>query len=975
MNRWTALLGFAAILVFFCVGCSGGNKLPSVPDIPTANDNNGGLTSVAASSYGTFGEIYLLGYYDCIFDIENETFDITPNRTVEFTLNLVPFLNKMIIPPNGITLDNIVIHQDDPSFLGVDVEFSIYHPFPGFDQYQGYDVMGVIITDGASAMDYEHLRVSEHGTDLYMTNADGYTRWFNPTEFTTELIFGYAPGGFQNYAGDATLNPYKYYAKHLGKDDNLWSFLTVGPNFDGLFESGIGRTMELEFPIPEPGIQFGYAVILAWEDEGPDGPYNPYHHDEAMAANITQTPDLYYNEIDGSGGDLILDIELFAWKQQPTTIKLESGVLQNVVPFHAETYASPGGEYYSTYHVEVAADPFVGTDHEAWVIAEYSDFDYSNGLVGIPHAEGPLAAFFRHPLLISDSPYNQPPECDLTSDPEVDYEGPLPVIIQFNANGYDPEGGTLIYQWSENGVDWESDAITKDYEYTENGYYSVYVKVTDIEGDFTICSEVDFLVNQPPECDLDSDPILPYSGPLPVDIEFDASGSYDPDSDDITFAWDIDDDGEFDDGTDPVISVNYDTEGTYSVCVRVTDSYGAQCESCFDDFSVVEALDHPWPSWMGGDLNQCASEYVGYGDATASGTPKWTFSASTQGHSGCVIASDGSIYFTTWNCALYGVYPDGTEKWKFDPITPWVSFCPALDDEGYVYTCMGSSSVNYLYKVDPDTGSQVWLCYLSGTPCYATAPSIGHDGSIYVIWSTAYNSGYIQQVLSDGTKGWNYGIPSSAYSYTFQLGSAILPNGNIIATGGTHGRIICFEPDGGGTPLWEYQHNWWILHTPAVGPEGNIYFTDYHGYSINAINEDGNFLWSYDTGFYMWASPAVDPETGNIFVGDRTGHFRCFSPDGDGYGGGDVIWDHVFSGTGIDGTAAIDANGDVYVAVGHQPSAPFVGVVKMDGSNGDILWQSDDIGYLVTHAPAIGADGSIFMTGHSAANALYAWGD
>ena len=949
------------------MGCSSG-KIPTSPEIEFD------MTSDAAASEISQSKTYLLGYYDCMLDIENESIEIVPNRTVDFTLNIVPFLNKMAIPQYGITFDSIVLHNDDPLFLGVDVVFSVYHPFPGYDQYQGYDLMGVVIGDGSSTLSYENLRVAERGTDLYMTNPDGYTRWFNPSEFTTELIFGWAPGGYQNYEGNATLNPYKYYAKHLEKDQDLWSFLTVGPNFDGLFESGIGRTMKLEFPIPDPGISFGYAVVLAWEDEGPDGPYHSYHRDEAVAANITQTPDLYYNEIDGSGGDLILDIDLYAWKQQPITIKLESGVLQNVVPFNAATYASPGGENWSTYHLEIQSDPFVGMEQEVWVIAEYPDFDYSNDLVGIPHADGPLAAFFRLPLFVSDSPFNQPPQCDLTSDPEVPYEGALPVTITFDANGVDPEGGTLIYQWSENGIDWESDAVTKDYEYTENGYYSVFVKVTDIEGDFTICSITDFLVNQPPECDLDSDPILPYSGPMPVDIEFDASGSFDSDGDGITFAWDSDDDGIFDDGSDPTLTVHYDVEGDYIVCVRVTDPYGAQCESCLD-FSVVEALDHPWPSWMGGDLNQCASKYVGYGDSSASGTPKWTFAADTQGHAGCIIAQDGSIYFTTWNCALYGVNPDGSEKWKFAPLTPWVSFCPALDDEGYVYTCMGNSSVNYLYKVDPTNGSQVWSCYLGTTPCYASAPSIGHDGSIYVTWSTAYDSGYIQQILPNGTKGWSYWIPSSAYSYSWQLGTAILPNGNIIATGGTHGRILCFEPDGGGVPLWTYQHTSWILHTPAVGPEGNIYFTTWMGGEIVAIDEDGNHLWTYDTGFYMWASPAVDPETGNVFVGDRLGHFRCFTADGDGYGNGDVIWDHVFASTGIDGTAAVDANGDVYVAVGHQPSAPFVGLVKMDGDNGDILWQSDNIGYLVTHAPSIGADGTIYMTGHYADPALYAWGD
>jgi len=213
--------------------------------------------------------------------------------------------------------------------------------------------------------------------------------------------------------------------------------------------------------------------------------------------------------------------------------------------------------------------------------------------------------------------------------------------------------------------------------------------------------------------------------------------------------------------------------------------------------------------------------------------------------------------------------------------------------------------------------------------------------------------------------GWQYWIPSSSYSYSWQLGCAILPDGNIIAPGGTHGTILCFEPDG--DIVWEYQYTNWILFTPSVGPEGNIYFTTWSGGDLVALDSDGEFLWSYDTGFYLWASPAVDPVTGNVFFGDRLGNFRCFDNSGD------VQWERSWASTGIDGSAAIDSNGDVYVAVGHQPGAPYRGLVKMDGDNGDILWQSDDLGYMLTASPSIGADGTIYMPGFSAEDALYAW--
>jgi hypothetical protein len=139
---------------------------------------------------------------------------------------------------------------------------------------------------------------------------------------------------------------------------------------------------------------------------------------------------------------------------------------------------------------------------------------------------------------------------------------------------------------------------------------------------------------------------------------------------------------------------------------------------------------------MAAGKNQAASKYVGYGSAGAPTAPKWIFNPSPSAPSGatagCAIANDGTIYVCVYNSAMYAVNPDGTMKWKFQPQTPWVSTCPAIDLEGYVYVCMGSPSADYCYKVDPDTGTAVWQCYLGYAPCYPGAPAVGLDGAVYV---------------------------------------------------------------------------------------------------------------------------------------------------------------------------------------------------------------------------------------------------
>ena len=271
MNRWTVLIMALVLGAFAVTSCSGGGGNPAAP--PTSTE---GFTE--ANNQGLQAHTYLFGYWDIFFDVECREFEVVENRTASYTLNIIPFLNLMASPPRGITFGSIVVHDDDPAFLGVDVDFQIHHPFPTFEQYRAYDLMGVVMGHGASFLEYEgyNLRHAQYGTDLYMKNADGYTRWFNPPEFPTELIFGWAPGGFQNLKGNANVNPYKYYAQDLAPTADVWEFLTSGDNNDGYFYSGNGRMMELEFPMPPEGIglQFGYAAVVCWE-ELYDGPYYP----------------------------------------------------------------------------------------------------------------------------------------------------------------------------------------------------------------------------------------------------------------------------------------------------------------------------------------------------------------------------------------------------------------------------------------------------------------------------------------------------------------------------------------------------------------------------------------------------------------------------------------------------------------------------------------------------------------------------
>src|SRR5215210_4587714 len=70
----------------------------------------------------------------------------------------------------------------------------------------------------------------------------------------------------------------------------------------------------------------------------------------------------------------------------------------------------------------------------------------------------------------------------------------------------------------------------------------------------------------------------PTNGATPLTVSFDGTDSSDPDpGDELTYAWDLDGDGAFDDDPSgsPRPSYTYDTAGNYKVQLRVTDSHGA----------------------------------------------------------------------------------------------------------------------------------------------------------------------------------------------------------------------------------------------------------------------------------------------------------------------------------------------------------------------------------------------------------------
>ena len=94
----------------------------------------------------------------------------------------------------------------------------------------------------------------------------------------------------------------------------------------------------------------------------------------------------------------------------------------------------------------------------------------------------------------------------------------------------------------------------------------------------------------------------------PLTVAFDGTASSDADGDALTYAWDLDGDGAFDDGTAATASFTYAQPGNYTATLRVTDPAGASGTSSVTiaagNTPPVPVIDTPAASttWKVGDV-------------------------------------------------------------------------------------------------------------------------------------------------------------------------------------------------------------------------------------------------------------------------------------------------------------------------------------------------------------------------------------
>jgi hypothetical protein len=504
MSRSLFVIALFSVFIIVGLGCSR-DRSPILPS------NGPVLADEVRADKGRSPGTVLWGYYDVYIDIDSQRIVAVPNRCMMAAVNVVTFLNAQ---PSKLGFAFNGAHQG-PGYVDVDLDVSITHPMSDKPQLNGYDVRGVFAGYGTGFMEYDwKLKYPRTGIDQFMlddpVNADGggpdgYTRWYNMKEFPVAGLFGYTKGV---YATDlamaaATLNPCRYFADGLGAHDDLEQFLNANQEDRGVFSSGTTNTRNyyIRFPKPDPGIKFGYAIVANWIN----GVTHPANAVEPVCCGVTVTPDVYYVSPSLNGGKLKLDVSLWDWDYQPSTIYVESTVLSSTYEFTSSDMTPiEQGDHYAKYHVEIPADDVTSTGgNEFWIIPENSFFGYICPLTppgGAPAA--PLAAFFRYDLYVSDTPYTNEPVCDFESVTPMPYVGDG--LIEFDASGsYDPGGGDLAYHWDFDGDGLYDEIPDDDYDglpshpihaYTEDYLGKVWLKVVGVGGESDCSIDIDVTI-------------------------------------------------------------------------------------------------------------------------------------------------------------------------------------------------------------------------------------------------------------------------------------------------------------------------------------------------------------------------------------------------------------------------------------------------------------------------------------------------
>ncbi len=472
-------------MMLFILGCSSGTGDPVGVDT--------GLQTANAIPAGD-GIHSLWGLWEFKLDAATQTLEAVPKREADIHLNALKFLEPM--PYLYLTIDGISIEGNI-----VKVLLGLRHPFLALDQFTGFDVCGIIFTTGTVTGFSDPDLVMAGEGDIRLLNADGYTRWWNPSEFPhTQTVFGYrdgllgAPYGSAGY--NCTLNGYKYFCDDLEAKDPMENVSIEGR---GVFTAGQKNVREYIIEMNSSGLVFNYAIDACWKYPTGSAPWDvpdDFHPDanrpEPYRIAVTELDNTLWNDGASSGGSLSLSIDVWDhFYNDANTLQVESAG-----SFGPENAGAPvgGGEGYSTYEVEVLGAHPTNSDTIDVLIKAGSE---NVGYQGLLPGETECAYFIYEAEVDDEGPVVEtygvigfPDWCALTEGCTngVDNLQLVTNVVQQDLDG--PYNDEMIVKWWEGHLNWNPGYSTSIINNHINSLGYTFVRTSETAFDPTGCRVV-----------------------------------------------------------------------------------------------------------------------------------------------------------------------------------------------------------------------------------------------------------------------------------------------------------------------------------------------------------------------------------------------------------------------------------------------------------------------------------------------------
>ncbi len=363
--------------------------------------------------------------------------------------------------------------------------------------------------------------------------------------------------------------------------------------------------------------------------------------------------------------------------------------------------------------------------------------------------------------------------------------------------------------------------------------------------------------NSPPTADAGG----PYTIAEGAALVLDASGSTDPDGDPLTYLWDIDFDGSYDDATGSAPTVAWSTlaslgiadDGAYTVGLRVTDGNGG-ADTTTTALTVTNTA--PTPTVSGSGLARPGASYtvnLGVSDPGDDTVTEWR-----------IDWGDGTFETIAGNPSSASHIYAATRDY---PITV------AVVDEDGVFGASNLLAADFgadvVRELDGVSGDSVRVFPTNAGLDGATHALVGPDGLLYV-------SGFISDRVV------RYDPATGAFVDTFvaaasggldgATGLAFAPDGSLLVSSYNTDTIERYDA-ATGAPLGDFAGPASGLDGPmgmTYGPDGLLYVANWFG-DVLRFEADGTLVDAFATANLDMATDLVFGPDGDLYVANRNG--------------------------------------------------------------------------------------------------------